>query len=132
MTIFCAWRPRTCCGSAVTQPIDAVHVLHDGRTYVNFASNNYLGLTHHPDLIDAAQKAVAEFGAGSGAAPLVTGYGPAHQACEQRIVYGKEPRPRFCFPAVTRQTMPRFRPRPRWDVWPAEHDSSWTSSPMRH
>src|SRR5437763_3864716 len=74
---------------AVTRPIDATHVMRDGRTYVNFASNDYLGLTHHPDLIEAARNAVAEFGTGSGAAPLVTGYGPAHQSCEQRIAEWK-------------------------------------------
>ncbi len=74
---------------SVTRPIDATHVLREGRTYVNFASNDYLGLTHHPELIEAAQKAVAEFGTGSGAAPLITAYGPAHEACELGIAEWK-------------------------------------------
>ena len=35
-------------------PISSTHVRCDGVDYVNFASNNYLGLTHHPRLLDAA------------------------------------------------------------------------------
>lgn len=29
-------------------PIDATHVMYEGSTYLMMASNNYLGLTHHP------------------------------------------------------------------------------------
>ena len=58
-------------------PLDATHVEVEGRQYVNFASNNYLGLTHHPRVIEAARRAAQDYGAGSGAAPLITGYGPA-------------------------------------------------------
>src|SRR4051794_130131 len=52
----------------------------DDATYVDFASNNYLGLTHHPALIDAVRSAAREVGVGSGAAPLITGYSPHHAA----------------------------------------------------
>jgi 7-keto-8-aminopelargonate synthetase-like enzyme len=34
--------------------------------YVDFASNNYLGLTHHPAVIDAVRRAAQDFGIGSG------------------------------------------------------------------
>jgi len=51
--------------------LDATHVEVEGRQYVNFASNNYLGLTHHPRVIDAARRAVQEYGAGSGATSVV-------------------------------------------------------------
>ena len=73
----------------VVRPLDATHVEIDGRTYVNFASNNYLGLSHHPRVIDAAVQAVGREGAGAGASPLITGYGPAHAAAERRIAHWK-------------------------------------------
>ena len=71
-------------------PIDATHVLCDGRECVNFASNNYLGLTHHPKVIGAAESALRRFGAGSGASPLVSGYGPAHASAEKHIATWKQ------------------------------------------
>jgi len=70
-------------------PIDATHVLLEGRTYLNFASNNYLGLSHHPKIVAAIQNAAREFGAGSGASPLITGYGPAQEQAERHIASWK-------------------------------------------
>src|SRR3954463_14159908 len=66
-------------------PIDATHVEIDGKRYVNFASNDYLGLTHHPTVIEAATSAARQYGAGSGAAPLVTGHTAAHASCETAL-----------------------------------------------
>lgn len=54
-----------------------------GRDYLNFASNDYLGLANHPALIAAAQQAVAEWGVGSGASHLVCGHQAPHEALEQ-------------------------------------------------
>ena len=73
----------------VVRPIDATHVEVDGRQYVNFASNNYLGLTHHPRVVEAAAAALREYGAGAGASPLITGYGPAHASLERRLAEWK-------------------------------------------
>ena len=73
----------------ISHPIDATHLTVDGRRYVNFASNNYLGLTHHPRVMDAARQAIRDYGAGSGAAPLITGYSPAHESAERRIAAWK-------------------------------------------
>jgi 8-amino-7-oxononanoate synthase len=69
--------------------IDATHVELDGRRYVNFASNNYLGLTHHPRLITAFEREAKRSGVGSGAAALVTGYSDAHAAAERAIAAWK-------------------------------------------
>lgn len=57
----------------------------DGRVLVNFASNDYLGLAADPALIVAAQRAAAEYGVGSGASALISGYSPAHQLLEQEL-----------------------------------------------
>jgi 8-amino-7-oxononanoate synthase len=69
--------------------VDSTHVEIDGKRYVNFASNNYLGLTHHPRVIAAFQSAAGQFGAGSGAAALVSGYSPAHASAERAIAAWK-------------------------------------------
>lgn len=69
--------------------IDATHVIWQGREYVNFASNNYLGLTHHPAVIHAAEKSLHQDGAGTGASALICGYGPAHAAAEQHLARWK-------------------------------------------
>jgi 8-amino-7-oxononanoate synthase len=71
------------------RPLDATHIEIDGRRYVNFASNNYLGLSHHPHVLRAAAEALAREGAGAGASPLVTGHGPAHDMAERRIARWK-------------------------------------------
>lgn len=50
-----------------------MQVERDGQTYVNFCSNDYLGLANDPRVIKSAQDATARYGAGSGASRLVTG-----------------------------------------------------------
>ncbi len=69
--------------------VDSVHVEIDGGTFVNFASNNYLGLTHHPVILKAAEEAARRGGMGSGAAGLITGYSPAHREAEEAIARWK-------------------------------------------
>jgi 8-amino-7-oxononanoate synthase len=80
-------------------PLDATHVEIDGRRYVNFASNDYLGLTHHPAVIEAAANATRRYGAGSGAAPLVSGYTPAHASCESALARWKGAEAAILFPS---------------------------------
>lgn len=45
----------------------------DGRTLINFSSNDYLGLSQHPSLIAASQSALLKYGTGSTASRLVCG-----------------------------------------------------------
>jgi glycine C-acetyltransferase len=54
----------------------------DGHRCVNLSSNDYLGLTHHPRLREAALKAVREFGAGSGAVRTIAGTMTLHEDLE--------------------------------------------------
>lgn len=57
----------------------------DGRELLNLASNDYLGLSQHPKLIEAAVDATQRYGVGSGASRLVSGTKPIHQAVEARF-----------------------------------------------
>ena len=57
----------------------------DGREVVNLASNNYLGLTTHPKLIEAAIEATRKYGAGSGAVRTISGTMDLHMELERRI-----------------------------------------------
>jgi 8-amino-7-oxononanoate synthase len=69
--------------------LDSTHLEVGGQCLVNFASNNYLGLTHHPRVIAAFQNAAATYGVGSGAAALVTGHTDAHASAERAIAKWK-------------------------------------------
>jgi glycine C-acetyltransferase len=62
---------------------------YDGRDVVNLASNNYLGLTTHPKLIEAAVEATRRFGAGSGAVRTIAGTMELHMKLERRIAQFK-------------------------------------------
>jgi 8-amino-7-oxononanoate synthase len=55
------------------------------RFLVNFASNDYLGLSQHPSVKAAAKEAIDRFGAGSGASRLVTGTEYPHTEFEEKI-----------------------------------------------
>ena len=57
----------------------------DGKQVINLASNNYLGLTTHPKLREAAIQAVKDFGVGSGAVRTISGTMRIHMQLEERI-----------------------------------------------
>jgi 8-amino-7-oxononanoate synthase len=57
----------------------------DGRTLLNFCSNDYLGLASHPALIAALDEGAARYGVGSGAAHLINGHSAAHHALEEEL-----------------------------------------------
>ncbi|MBT0724484.1 8-amino-7-oxononanoate synthase [Rosenbergiella sp. S61] len=51
--------------------------------FTHFSSNDYLGLSHHPAVIEAWCKGAQQWGTGAGASGHVTGYSPCHQQLEQ-------------------------------------------------
>lgn len=56
-----------------------------GKPYLNFCSNDYLGLAQHPALADAAANAAHQLGAGSGASHLVCGHLEIHEQLENAL-----------------------------------------------
>jgi glycine C-acetyltransferase len=65
-------------------PADAWMVV-DGKKVLNFCTNNYLGLANHPEIKEAATKAVKEWGVGPGAVRTIAGTQRLHTECEKRM-----------------------------------------------
>jgi glycine C-acetyltransferase len=57
----------------------------DGKRVINLASNNYLGLTTHPKLREAALEATRKYGVGSGAVRTIAGTMKIHMELEEKI-----------------------------------------------
>ena len=60
----------------------------NGDHYLNFSSNDYLGMRQHEGVLQSYVEGLAQFGAGSGASPLVTGHTQAHLALEATLADG--------------------------------------------
>ncbi|OGS90460.1 MAG: 8-amino-7-oxononanoate synthase [Gallionellales bacterium GWA2_60_18] len=61
------------------------HIAVDGREYLSFSSNDYLGLANHPQLVAALQEGARLWGVGAGAAHLVSGHFAPHEELERRL-----------------------------------------------
>ncbi len=57
----------------------------DGQEYLNFCSNDYLGLASHPRVIESLRAAASVWGVGSGASHLVCGHSGPHRALEEAL-----------------------------------------------
>ena len=73
----------------IITPVSSTQVLIDGREYLNFASNDYLGLSRHPRVLAAMASSISQAGAGAAASPLITGYTSIHAAAEEHIARWK-------------------------------------------
>jgi 8-amino-7-oxononanoate synthase len=69
---------------------DGIWVERDGRRLLSFSCNDYLNLTQHPKIKQAAVAAVERYGAGSGASRLVTGNHPLYAELETRLAQIKQ------------------------------------------
>lgn len=72
-------------GRRVLETPQGARVRVDGRDYIAFCSNDYLGLAAHPELIEAAREGAARHGVGAGASHLVLGHAAAHHELERRL-----------------------------------------------
>ncbi len=57
----------------------------NGREYLNFCSNDYLGLASHPRLVESFHRAATQYGVGSGASHLVCGHSRPHHQLEEAL-----------------------------------------------
>jgi 8-amino-7-oxononanoate synthase len=62
----------------------------DGQYYLNFSSNDYLGMRQSSAVMQGWVDGIGQFGGGSGASPLVTGHTQAHQALQDSLAQGLE------------------------------------------
>jgi 8-amino-7-oxononanoate synthase len=69
---------------------DGIWVERNGRRLLSFSCNDYLNLTQHPAVKQAAIAAVERYGAGSGASRLITGNHPLYAELEARLARLKE------------------------------------------
>ena len=69
----------------ILQSPQGAEIVIDGRDYLSFCSNDYLGLANHPLVIKALQDGAARYGVGSGASHLITGHSAAHHALEEEL-----------------------------------------------
>jgi 8-amino-7-oxononanoate synthase len=75
---------------AETYREDGIWVERDGRLLLSFSCNDYLNLSQHPAVKQAAAAALARYGAGSGASRLVTGNHPLYAELEARLARIKQ------------------------------------------
>jgi len=61
------------------------HIVIDGKSYLSFCSNDYLGLANHSQLIAALQQGAQLYGAGAGGAHLVSGHTQTHHELEAAL-----------------------------------------------
>ncbi len=69
----------------VLQSPQQPEVVVDGKAYLAFCSNDYLGLANHPAIISAFKQAADEYGVGGGASHLVNGHSVHHHALEEEL-----------------------------------------------
>ncbi|OGB90064.1 hypothetical protein A2625_01865 [candidate division WOR-1 bacterium RIFCSPHIGHO2_01_FULL_53_15] len=72
----------------LNSPQDSTIVIN-GRKFINFSSNNYLGLANDPRVKEAVQKALAKYGMGTGASRFLTGTSELHEKLELKLAQFK-------------------------------------------
>jgi len=69
----------------IASPQDAEISLQDGSKVLNFCANNYLGLSSHPEVIDAAKRAIDSHGYGMSSVRFICGTQDIHKELERKI-----------------------------------------------
>lgn len=69
----------------ITTPQSAVIKTTEGKEVLNFCANNYLGLSSHPDVIEAAKQAIDSHGFGMSSVRFICGTQDIHKELEQKI-----------------------------------------------
>lgn len=69
----------------ISESAQSPKMLIDGKEYLTFCSNDYLGLATHPEIVKAFKSAADKYGVGSGAAHLINGHSAEHQKLEEAL-----------------------------------------------
>src|SRR5205085_5623214 len=69
----------------VHEGIAGADTVIDGRSFINFASYNYIGLNGHPDIVSAARAAIDRYGTSVSASRPVSGERPVHRDLERAL-----------------------------------------------
>ncbi len=69
----------------ITSPQGAAIRVRDGREVINFCANNYLGLSDHPALVEAAREALPKYGFGMSSVRFICGTQDVHKELERRL-----------------------------------------------
>lgn len=75
---------------AETAREDGIWVGREGRRLLSFSCNDYLNLTHHPAVKEAAIEAISRYGTGAGASRLITGNHPLYTELEAKLAKLKQ------------------------------------------
>ena len=68
-----------------TERAEGLRLVRGGRELLSFSCNDYLGLSHHPDVVAAAIEATRRYGAGAGASRYITGNHPLYEDLEAQL-----------------------------------------------
>ena len=91
--------------------VTGIWTLRNGRRLLSFCCNDYLNLTHHPCVVEAAAEALRIYGAGAGASRLVTGNHPLFAELEGRLARFKDTQAACVFGSSIRRAKERPRVR---------------------
>ena len=69
----------------ILESAQGVDIQVDGKSFLGFCSNDYLGLANHPEVAETAIKSIESYGFGSGASHLVIGHHLEHELLEQEL-----------------------------------------------
>lgn len=90
---YLEWRRRSRWATDLYEPnllgaaVPRVEILRGNKrtSVINLSSYNYMGFVHHPEVIRAAQEALARYGTGACGSPLLSGLADLHRRLEQRL-----------------------------------------------
>src|SRR3989338_8140303 len=80
------------------EKIDGTKIIINGKEYINFCSNDYLGLSQHPKVKEKAIEIIKELGFGAAASRLISGNTIIHKELERRIAKFKGREAALVFP----------------------------------
>jgi 8-amino-7-oxononanoate synthase len=69
----------------VSENAQDIQLTINGKSLINFCSNDYLSLANHPKVIEALKKGANQYGVGSGSSHLVSGHSRAHHDLEEAL-----------------------------------------------